>query len=547
MTDALNAVKAAKQAAEQAGIEFGLGRLQMLNGNYGSAAVHLERSVQLYESLNDPLSEMAVWEGLCLVYLYTANYAAVENALARAHQRVEMGKIEIIDDSFACMETALRYKKGQATAKDLEPCMERVRQRISALDSEVGQDYQQVAAHMIQAIEKHDFSGLEGSSDVPILGPYRRLMDSIQEIQKGDLEGAREIWGDLLEKNPGNEERAIFLMLTGVSHLMQSGVEEASPWFTEGTRALEEGIDDIQSEAMLTNYLGNLQLYYDNLLEIQVLFGKIAEGFETSERARARTFLRLMGNHRLKPPSNSSSLVKEAEDLRKTIAGWDQAPQPDVSLADLRRRYEALLSRVQIAAPEYSALTGVPAQQLDAVRNALPEDTTLLSYFVTPYSAHVWVIDKETLEYVRLLVSDVQLRRISCWAFELARPRSARPADDNGCAAGPANAAEAYEALIEPVRSKILKKRLMIVPHGDLHYVPFAALYDEKRKRYLVEDYPIAYVPSASTIRFLREKDSPVEGGALVLGDPLTTSQSRLPGAAREARKVAKKLHATAN
>lgn len=546
LNDALNVVRAAKQAAEQAGTEFSLGRLQMLNGNYGSAAAHLERSVQLYASLNDPLSEMGAWESLCLVYLYTANYAAVENALGRAHQRVEMGKIQVVDDSFACMETALRYKKGQATTKDLEPCMERVRQRLSAVDSEVGQDYQQVAAHMIQALEEQDFSGLEGRSDVPILGAYRRLVDSIHEIQKGDLAGAREIWGDLLEENTNHEQRAIFLLLTGLSHLMQSGVEEASPWFTEGTRTLEEGIDDIQSEAMLTNYLGNLQLYFDNLLEIQVLFGKIAEGFETSERARARTFLRLLGNHRLKLPPNSSSLVKEAEDLRKRIAHWDQEPQPGVSESDLRQQYEALLSRVQIAAPEYSALTGVPAQQLDAVRNALPADTTLLSYFVTPFSVHVWVIDNETMEHVRLLVSDVQLRRISCWAFELARPRSARPADDNGCAAGPANAVEAYAALIEPVRTKILKKRLMIVPHGALHYVPFAALYDEKRKRYLVEDYPIAYIPSASTIRFLRDKDSPVDGGALVLGDPLTTSPSRLPGAAREARKVARKLHVTA-
>lgn len=83
----------------------------------------------------------------------------------------------------------------------------------------------------------------------------------------------------------------------------------------------------------------------------------------------------------------------------------------------------------------------------------------------------------------------------------------------------------------------------MIVPHGELHYVPFAALYDDIHNRYLVEDYPITYVPSASTIRFLREKDSPVGGGALVLGDPVAAD---LPGAGREARRVAGKLHATA-
>jgi CHAT domain-containing protein/tetratricopeptide (TPR) repeat protein len=545
LTDALNVVKAAKEAAEQAGIEYRLGYLEILNGNYGSAASHLERSVQLYESLNAPMSEMAAWESLCIVYLHTTNYAAMQSALARAYKRVGTGKSPIIDDSFAWLETWLRYKKGQATVQDIEPIMERVLRRASAADFERAQEVRQVAAHMLEVLETKDFTALERGPEDPLLGQYTRAVESIQEMQKGNLEGARKIWRDILENNPGTDARSTFSLMMGVSYLMQFNVEEGSRWLAEGTGTLEAGIHDIRSEAMLTQYLGDLRLYYDTVLESQTLFGKIAEGFETSERARARTFLRLLGNHRLKPPSgNSSSLVKEAEDLRKKIANWDEEPQPGVSRVDLRQQYEALLLRVQAAAPEYASLTSVPAQHLDAVRKALPENTTLISYFVTPFSAHAWILDEETLEHVRLLVSEPQLRRISCWAFELARPRGVRLADGNGCSADSANAAEAYAALIEPLRSKIRKKRLMIVPHGELHYVPFAALYDEKRGRYLIEDYPIAYVPSASTIRFLREKDSPVDGAALVLGDPVTTSQTRLPGAAREARKVAEKLHA---
>lgn len=547
LMDALSASKATKHIAEQAGIEYRLGYLQILNSNYGSAASHLERSVQLYQSLNEPMAEMAAWESLCLIYLITTNYGAMESALARAHERVKMSKSPIIHDSLAWLETWLRYRKGQATLEDIKSIMERVMRHASAANPERAQDVRQIAAHMIKVLEKRDFSGLESKSDDALLGRYTRVIESVQDLQKGDLEGARKIWREVMKDDPGNDARSTFLLMIGLSHGMQFNVAEASHWLAEGTKSLEAGIHDIRSEAMLTRYLEEMRLYYDIVLESQILFGKTTEGFETSERARARTFLRLLGNHRLKPPSgSSSSLVNEADDLRKKIANWEKEPQPGVNLANLRQQYEALLSRVQAAAPEYSSLTSIPALQLDAVRKALPEDTTLVSYFVTPFSAHAWILDEETLEHVRLLVSDSQLRRISCWAFELARPRGARPADGNGCATGSANAAEAYGALIEPLRSKIRKKRLMIVPHGELHYVPFAALYDEKRERFLIEDYPIAYVPSASTIRFLREKDSPVDGAALVLGDPVTTSQPRLPGAAREARKVAEKLHTTA-
>jgi CHAT domain-containing protein len=84
----------------------------------------------------------------------------------------------------------------------------------------------------------------------------------------------------------------------------------------------------------------------------------------------------------------------------------------------------------------------------------------------------------------------------------------------------------------------------MLIPHGVLHYVPFAALHDRATDRYLVDDFTLTYAPSASVLRFLHAKESPVDGGALVLGDPATTFGS-LPGAAQEATTVARILGTT--
>ena len=330
--------------------------------------------------------------------------------------------------------------------------------------------------------------------------------------------------------------------MIGLSYFMEGNVEQASHWLAEGTAIQEAGIDDLQSEDMVMQYVGDQGVYYNALIESLAFGGKIEQSFEAAERARTRAFLRLLGNRRLKPPTGSKfAVVQQADELRRKIENWKGKTQPGMTLADLRQQYEAIQPRVQVVAREYASLTSVPAQQIDAVRKELPENTTLLSYFVTKFGIHAWILDKETLKHVRLTVNKAKMSRISCWAFELAG-RSMLAAD-GACPAGLANPAEAYAALIAPLRSKIRKKRLMIVPHGDLHYVPFAALYDEKHRRYLVEDYPITYVPSASTIRFLREKESPVGGAALVFGDPV---KANLPGAGREARKVAKKLHTTA-
>ena len=105
----------------------------------------------------------------------------------------------------------------------------------------------------------------------------------------------------------------------------------------------------------------------------------------------------------------------------------------------------------------------------------------------------------------------------------------------------PATAEELYAWLFAPVRKHIRNPRLIVVPHGVLHYLPFGAFRDPQTQRYLIEDYTITYAPSASSLRFLRDKETPVKGKALVIGAPAGVSPE-LPGALREAMTVASEL-----
>jgi CHAT domain-containing protein/Flp pilus assembly protein TadD len=541
LKDALKVAEAMNDVPRQAAIEAGLGNLQMTNRRYGSAVSHFERSLELFRSSKAPsLAETYTWGDLCLVYIQMGNDAVAENVSTLARQRIG-GKSELGDDMLAFIETLLRFRRRQATPAQFKASVERYIRHVPAEAGEAARDVQRMLDYAATVYETNDFPRAELPAHDTTLGATLHLAEGAQELQKGNLAGARRIWRNALAKNPGDTDRASFLLMIGLSYFQERDVEQASRWLAEGTAIQEAGIDDLRSEEMVMKYVGDQGVYYNALIESLAFGGKIEQSFEAAERARARAFLR---NRRLKPPTGSRlAVVQQAEKLRRQIDNWDREPQTTTTLAELRQQYEALLPRVQVVVGESESLTRVPAQQIDAVRQALPEDTTLLSYFVTPFGVHAWILDKEKLEHVRLVVSESAMRRISCWAFELASPRGVRTPDRKRCGTG---SAAAYAALIAPLRSKIRQKRLMIVPHGELHYVPFAALYDEKRSKYLVEDYPITYVPSASTIRFLREKDSPVGGGALVLGDPVTASQPRLRGAGREAQTVAGKLHTTA-
>jgi CHAT domain-containing protein len=83
--------------------------------------------------------------------------------------------------------------------------------------------------------------------------------------------------------------------------------------------------------------------------------------------------------------------------------------------------------------------------------------------------------------------------------------------------------------------------RLLIVPHGSLAALPFAALWDQQAGRYLVEDYLVSYLPAAAAL-VERQPGSEAATGRVTVFAPLPDS---LPGSAREARAIARLVPGT--
>jgi CHAT domain-containing protein len=94
-----------------------------------------------------------------------------------------------------------------------------------------------------------------------------------------------------------------------------------------------------------------------------------------------------------------------------------------------------------------------------------------------------------------------------------------------------------YHRLLAPARGEIRGDRIVIVPHAILHYLPFAALRSPAG-RWLVEDFALSTLPSASVLRYLVDKGADAPARALVVGNPDLGAGLALPWAEREARMV---------
>jgi CHAT domain-containing protein len=172
------------------------------------------------------------------------------------------------------------------------------------------------------------------------------------------------------------------------------------------------------------------------------------------------------------------------------------------------------------------------------LRARLPADVLFADYAVLPDRLVVWTVSRRGGRY-----HSVPVGRDSVAA--LVR----RFTEQLGVAESSASQARAvlFELLVQPLEAELSGvSRLVVVPDRELYLVPFAALWNRRTGRYVVEDREVTTVPSAT---FYAAASARAHGdrrrmSALVVGNPslepeLARRLDSLPGALREAERVA--------
>ena len=316
--------------------------------------------------------------------------------------------------------------------------------------------------------------------------------------------------------------------------------EEAFVASREAVRHIEEIRADLGDSDLRTGFFEDKQAMYRHAVAMALEAGHADDGFALAEQSRSRTFLDLLGSQTTLSKGRTRALVDEEVRLRSRLAdaraeAEDADGSGDVEAAraqadGLEREYRAFLDRVRKESLEQASLMAVEPVTLPEIQRLLPVGTTLLEYQVGEGGAVVWVVERERFRLVRLPGDRAsllaQVRR-----FRTAITGQAPFADVEQ------QARVLHRRLIEPARAEIHGDRLVIVPHAILHYLPFAALRSSAG-HWLVEDFALGTLPSASVLRYLVDKGAGAPARALVVGNPDLGPALALPWAEREARMV---------
>jgi CHAT domain-containing protein len=170
-------------------------------------------------------------------------------------------------------------------------------------------------------------------------------------------------------------------------------------------------------------------------------------------------------------------------------------------------------------------------------------NATIVEYLVTERRATAWVVmPSGTINGTRLPVSPAEIAKLAEVRAQIEGTYRLAESEETHRALR-----ALHSALIAPL-SKWLPSspagRVIIVPHGPLALVPFAAL-ESARGAPLVDRHTISYVPSLSVSSLLARDRRTSGRGALIVADPpppAATKLPRLPASVQEGRRVAAHL-----
>ena len=237
------------------------------------------------------------------------------------------------------------------------------------------------------------------------------------------------------------------------------------------------------------------QEIYDQAIQTALLLDDLDKGgdpqykqtaFLLSERSKAAVLAEALAESRARRFSGiPDDLLEEETKLKNELSLYDTMlekeyearknadPQKVKNLEnryyELKRRYQGLIEHFEREYPKYYDLKYNPHPvTISALQQALDPDTAFIEYFVGDWMMHIFVLTRGGLNALTLPLDSDFNRDVETFYLSI------KKIEENNFLT---LSWKLYGMLLEPIKEYIEgKKRLIVIPHGKLYYVPFEAL-----------------------------------------------------------------------
>lgn len=349
--------------------------------------------------------------------------------------------------------------------------------------------------------------------------PYK-FMEAKAYMENGRTAQAKSLYDSLLGYSQIKDSNAMYrLALFDRGRIAEAEGDRngAIEFYRRAVEVIEQQRATLNSEASKIGFVGDKQAAYKRLVALLVDVQRYAEAFDFLERSKSRALVDMLASKkdfavRDGDAGRVGELLAQVEQTEINALAQQGEPAAAPSDAPSGRRslaVSATKKAIAEAAPEVASLVSVSSTPLEEIQARIPADEMLVEYHYDDNALYVFLLSREGLRVVRGDAGGLE-SRVKALRDAIAQPASAAylPVSQ-----------QLYRQLIGPVETMVSGyPKLVIVPHGVLHYVPFAALHDGER--YLIDRHAFRMLPSASVVKYLRDKPVRKSGGILAFGNP---------------------------
>jgi CHAT domain-containing protein/tetratricopeptide (TPR) repeat protein len=547
---ALDYAEAEGMTATLAEIEGNMGAFALFQGRYDRALDLLERSRRRYAALGMPHQSAVAELELADAYLelnLSAEALAVYNRVAPTFAELGMRA-----EQARALAQGGRAAILTGDAAEAHGLLEEARKLYAAEDNMVGEAYVTLTEAQMRLAEGDHVSTavLAAQAEAPLAraGTWRRLL--LARWLRGEAaraQGQERLAQILLETTLKEAEAQALPQIAerchtslGLLAAARGETARAEASFRRAVSLIEDLRAPLPAEEFRTAFVADKLAPYDELVRLCLSDGRTTDALCYTERARSRALVEMLSGalavHPRPRDEFEAALFEQLDTMREEL-NWfysriNRPPEGDTSrgAAAMQALHDAVRERETRTLEIMRQLQqrgGAPALgrtdplDVQGLQRSLGSDTALVEYTSLGGELLAFVVTGEKIEVVRGLADERAVAEaLGQFRFQVGSLRygSARMRSHLSALEGRArqHLRTLYDLLLRRVEPLLGERRLVVVPHRALHYVPFHALDDGDS--YVVERREVSYAPSASVLGYcLARPERPFER-ALLMG-----------------------------
>ncbi|MCG8346260.1 MAG: CHAT domain-containing tetratricopeptide repeat protein [Chloroflexales bacterium] len=550
---ALSLAEASGMEVWCASTEGNLGNFALFQGRYDRALDYLERSRRRYAALGmtheTAIAEMELADAyleLNLIPEAAAIYTRVTSIFAELGMRTEQARA-LANHGWAYLLL------GQAS--EAYPLLAQAHSIYAAEKNTVGAAMVTLTEAQIHYAEGGHSAAVAAAerseAEFATAGVWGRLL--LARWLRGEalrMLGRLEEAQHLLEAVLRDAEQQVLPQIVqrchtslGLLTTATGDTERAETFFKQALSSIEELRAPLPAEEFRTAFVADKQIPYTELIRLSLANRNVcrtSEALGYVERARSRALVEMLGGavQALPRPRDNfeAELTTRLTELREELNwfysqinnpqdGETRGPAAMAELHEAVRQRETATQEIirQLQQRDSGALIHVQPLNLAQLQRDLGAGTALVEYYSLDGVLMAFVVTNEGIEAVHKLGFEQQAEAaVSQLRFQTNALYHGRTRMRHHLPELVKRAQHyleiLYDLLLAPIEDYIGTRRLVIIPHRTLHYIPFHALYDGET--YVIEQRELCYAPSANVLHHCLTRPERQLQRALLLGVP---------------------------